>query len=156
VALRGDASGGALSARVLTGEGDLADLVRSVRVVAVIGMKDERHADQPAFGIPQIVQARGIRVIPVNPMISSSLGEKAWPRLGDVPDAFDLVNIFRRATNIPAHAGEILALPPERRPAAVWMQTGIVHEASAARLVEAGIDVVMDRCLGVLAARYRR
>jgi predicted CoA-binding protein len=142
--------------RIVEDEADLAALVRAVRVAAVIGMKDERSADTPAFGIPQIVQARGIRVIPVNPRIRAALGETAYPVIGDVPDAFDLVDVFRRAAHVPAHAAEILALPAARRPRVVWLQTGIVHEAAAARLAAAGIDVVMDRCLGVYVSRYLR
>lgn len=142
--------------RIALDEADIAALVRAMRVVAVIGMKDERAADQPAFGIPQIVQARGIRVIPVNPRIRAALGEVAYPRIADVPEAFDAVNVFRRASNVPAHAGEILALPEERRPRVVWMQTGIASDAAAAALTAAGIDVVMDRCLGVYVSRYRR
>jgi hypothetical protein len=145
-----------VSGRIVEREEDLAAIVREARVAAVIGMKDERAADQPAYGIPQIVQARGIRVIPVNPCIRASLGETAYAAIGEVPDAFDLANVFRRAANVPAHADEILALPASRRPRVVWMQTGIVHQDAAARLAAAGIDVVVDRCLGVYAARYRR
>jgi predicted CoA-binding protein len=142
--------------RVLEAEEDLAAVVRDARVAAVIGMKDARHADQPAYGIPEVVQARGIRVIPVNPNISAALGEPAYAKIGDVPDAFDLVNVFRRAELVPAHAAEILALPEARRPKVVWMQTGIASAAAAEALTAAGIDVVMDRCLGVFASRYRR
>lgn len=145
-----------MSGRILEREEDLAALVRAMRAVAVIGMKDEGAADQPAHGIPRIVQARGIRVIPVNPRIRAALGETAYAVIGDVPDPFDAVNVFRRASNVPAHADEILALPPARRPQCVWMQAGIVSEAAAAALTADGIDVVMDRCLGVYVSRYRR
>lgn len=145
-----------MSGRIVETEADLADIVRAMRVVAVIGMKDERAADQPAYGIPQIVQARGVRVIPVNPEIRAALGETAYAAVGDVPDAFDAVNVFRRASNVAAHAREILALPIARRPRVVWLQTGIVNDAAAAALTAAGIDVVMDRCLGVCVSRYRR
>jgi hypothetical protein len=145
-----------VAGRVVESEDDLAGIVRAMRVVAVIGMKDERATDQPAYGIPQIVQAGGVRVIPVNPRIRASLGEASYARISDVPDAFDAVNVFRRASNVPAHAEEILALPAPRRPRVVWLQTGIVHEGAAARLAAGGIDVVMDRCLGVYMSRYRR
>jgi len=142
-----------MAGRVVESEEELGAIVHAARVAAVIGMKDERAADEPAYGIPQIVQARGIRVIPVNPHVRESLGEKAYATIGEVPDAFDLVNVFRRASNVPAHADEILALPAARRPRVVWMQTGIANEAAAERLTAAGIDVVMDRCLGVYASR---
>jgi predicted CoA-binding protein len=117
-------------------------------------MKGEEQADEPAHGIPRRVQALGRRVIPVNPKLSSSLGEPAYPSLAAVPEAFDLVDVFRRSDAIPGVADEILALPAERRPKVVWLQTGIRHDEAAARLAAAGIDVVQDRCLGVYAGRY--
>jgi predicted CoA-binding protein len=136
---------------------DLAAVVRAARVVAVVGMKDDSRAGEPAVEIPRMLLARGIEVIPVNPTIVSSLGRKAWPRLADVPAelAFDLVDVFRRPEFVPALAEEILALPAGRRPAVVWLQTGIRHDAAARALEAAGIRVVQDECLGVLAARYR-
>jgi predicted CoA-binding protein len=140
--------------RVIEAEEELATLVRAMRTVAVVGMKDERRRDEPAFSIPERLVALGLEVIPVNPRIASALGRRAWPDLASVPVAFDTVDLFRRAENIPAHADEILVLPEARRPKVVWMQTGIRHEASAARLVAAGLDVVMDRCLGVIASRH--
>jgi len=135
---------------------DLAAIVRAARVVAVVGMKDESRAHEPAFAIPRMLVAVGIEVIPVNPTIAGAMGRRAWPSLADVPIAFDLVDVFRRSERIPGLAGEILALPPERRPAVVWLQSGIRHDGAAARLAAAGIRVVQDECLGVLAARYRR
>lgn len=140
---------------VVTEEEALAEIVRNMRSVAVIGMKGEDSA-VPAIEIPRLVQSRGVRVIPVNPAIESSLGEQAYPDLASIPDAFDLVNIFRRSDKVPAHADEILALSEDRRPKVVWMQTGVVSEAAAAKLSVAGIRVVMDRCLGVYASRYLR
>ena len=136
---------------------DLAAIVRATRVAAVVGMKDDARAGEPAIEIPRMMIERGIEVIPVNPTIATSLGRPAHARLADIPAAlaFDLVNVFRRSERIPALAEEILALPVERRPAVVWLQSGIRNEAAAARLEAAGIRVVQDECLGVLAARFR-
>lgn len=142
-------------APLVTDESALADIVRNMRTVAVIGMKDEKSR-VPAFEIPQVVQARGVRVIPVNPALESSLGEKSYPDLASIPDRFDTVNVFRRPDKVMPHAEEILALPAERRPSVVWMQTGVLNEEAAAKLSAAGIQVVMDRCLGVYASRYLR
>ena len=136
-------------------ETSLQEIVRAARVVAVLGMKDESHASEPAYGIPRMLVERGMDVIPVNPTIVSSLGRRAWPSLADVPVPFDLVDVFRRSDRIPGIADEILALPAERRPSVVWLQTGIRHDAAAAKLEAAGITVVQDECLGVLAARWR-
>jgi len=135
-------------------EAGLEAIVRAARVVAVLGMKDESRSPEPAVRIPVMLVERGIEVIPVNPTIASSLGRRSWPRLADVPVPFDLVDVFRRSDRIPAIAEEILALSPERRPRVVWLQTGIRHDAAAARLEAAGITVVQDECLGVLAARW--
>jgi len=139
----------------ITDEDALAEIVRGARVVAVIGMVDERKAHRPAYEIPHACQERGMRVIPVNPKIETSLGEKAYPNLAAVPDRFDLVNVFRRSEDVEPHADEVLALPPDRRPRVFWMQSGIKNEAAAAKLSAAGIQVVMDRCLGVYAMHYR-
>ena len=136
------------------GDAELAASVRAARVVAVLGMKDDARAGEPAVEIPRMLLERGIEVIPVNPTIASSLGRAAYARLADVPVAFDVLDVFRRAERIPEVADEVLALPPERRPRVVWLQSGIRHDAAAARLRAAGITVVQDACLGVLAARY--
>jgi len=96
-----------------------------------------------------------MRIIPVNPKIESSLGERAYPDLASVPERFDLVDVFRRSEDVEPHADEVLALPPDRRPKVFWMQSGITNEAAATKLSAAGIQVVMDRCLGVYAMHYR-
>ncbi|MEO6462226.1 MAG: CoA-binding protein, partial [Candidatus Eisenbacteria bacterium] len=136
-------------------EEDLKAIVRAARVVAVLGMKDEARPHEPAIRIPLMLVAHGMEVIPVNPTIAASLGRRSWETLAEVPVAFDLVDVFRRSDRIPAIAEEILALPAERRPMVVWLQSGIRHDAAAARLEKAGITVVQDECLGVLAARWR-
>lgn len=130
-------------------QNDIAAIVRNTRVAAVVGMKDESRGDAPAFTVPRRMKERGIRVIPVNPTVSSSLGERAFPRLADVDVPFDLVQVFRRIDAIPEVVDDILSLPEGRRPRVVWLQSGIIHEAAAARLRAAGMTVVMDRCFAV-------
>lgn len=149
-------AGGGPPGRRIESEEELAAVVRAMRVVAVVGMKGEDRPDEPAFSIPWVVQGKGVRVIPVNPKLTAALGERAYPDLASVPERFDLVDVFRRSDAIPEVADAVLALPADRRPRVVWMQSGIRHEAAADRLVAAGIDVVQDRCLGVYANRYRR
>ena len=95
-------------------------------------------------------------MIPVNPRLTSSLGEPAYPSLAAVPDPFDAIVVFRRSEALPAVADEVLALPPDLRPAVLWMQTGITSAEAAAKLAAAGIRVVQDRCLSVYTSRYRR
>ena len=124
-------------------EEDLARIVRDARTVAVVGMKDGADPHAPAFTIPKALKARGLRVIPVNPMIESSLGMTAYKDLASIPEA------------VAGIADEILALPPPRRPRVVWMQTGIRNDLAAAKLAEAGIQVVQDHCMKVYSERYR-
>ena len=131
----------------------IAEIARTFRVAAVVGMKDDSRPWEPAFAIPQMMVARGIEVIPVNPTIAQSMGRKSYAKLADVPGAYDLIDVFRRPEFIPALADEILALP--RKPEVVWLQTGIRHDAAALKLAEAGIRVVQDACLGVIVARVR-
>jgi uncharacterized protein len=136
-------------------EEDLARIVRNARVVAVVGMKDGSDPEAPAFTIPKALKARGLRIIPVNPMIQASLGLTAYKDLASVPEAFDIVDVFRRSENVAELVDEILALPPARRPRVVWLQTGIRNDVAAAKLAEAGIQVVQDHCLKVYSERYR-
>ena len=144
-----------MSGTVIDSEDRLAEIVRSIRSVAVIGIKDGADPYAPAFAIPGMLRARGIRVLGVNPRVREFHREPVVAHVSDLPERVDVVQIFRRSEDVPAHADEILALPPEKRPAVVWMQTGIRNEDAARRLTGAGVDVVMDRCLGVYAARYR-
>lgn len=140
---------------VVESEERLAEIVRNLHSVAVIGIKDGSDPDAPAYAIPSMLRDRGIRVLGVNPGVREFHGEPVVPDIASIPERVDVVDLFRRPEDVPAHAEEILALPPERRPPVVWMQTGIRSDAAARRLTEAGIDVVMDRCLGVYTARYR-
>ena len=141
---------------ILEDDEAIAEIVRAARVVAVVGAKDGRDdPDAPAYGVPRSLQQRGLRIVPVNPKFQTALGEHVYPSITAVPERVDIVDVFRRPAALPAHTDEILALPESRRPGTVWMQSGIRHDEAAARLASAGIRVVMDRCLGVYAARYR-
>ncbi|HVZ79354.1 MAG TPA: CoA-binding protein [bacterium] len=136
-------------------EQEMREIVMSARTVAVEGMQDEAKMDRPAFQIPARLKALGMKVIPVNPKIQSSLGEKAYAAIAEVPERADILDVFRRPEVIPALADEVLALPPEKRPKVVWLQSGITHPEAEARLEKAGLKVVSDACLGVVAAQVR-
>jgi predicted CoA-binding protein len=127
----------------------LIDLLRRVKTIAVIGVKAGEHDD--AFRVPRYLQQQGYRVLPVSPKLDALLGERCVPALGQLEESPDLVNLFRAAQHVPAHADEILGLP--RRPFGVWMQLGISHPEARERLEAAGIVVVEDRCLMVEHAR---
>lgn len=127
----------------------LRELLRRVKRIAVLGAKAGPADD--AFRVPRYLQACGFRILPVNPKLDSVLGERAWPGLGALPEAPDLVNVFRAPSHVPRHVDEILQLDP--LPKGVWLQLGVRHDESAQRLRQAGIHVVQDLCLMVEHAR---
>ena len=133
----------------LTRDDALAALLSRVKTIAVVGIK--AGEDDDAFRVPHYLQQQGYRILPVSPKLTSLLGERCVPSLGDLAEPPDLVNLFRAAAHVPAHADEILALP--RKPLGVWMQLGISHAEASAKLEAAGIAVVEDRCLMVEHAR---
>lgn len=141
--------------RIVEDEERLAEIAREMHTVAVVGMKGEDRAGEPAFEIPRRLQQLGVRIVPVNPTLAEALGETAYPDLASLPEPAPLVDVFRRSDAIPALADAILALPAAKRPGIVWLQSGIRHDEAARRLAEAGIEVVQDRCLGVYASLHR-
>jgi len=123
-------------------------LLAGVRRVAVLGIKTEAQADQPAFYVASYLAGVGVDVVPVPvyfPGVTSILGRPVHRKVADVPGPVDLVDVFRRSKDVPPHVDDILA----KRPRAVWLQLGIRNDEAAERLARAGIDVVQDRCLMV-------
>ncbi len=140
-------------ARLIEDEAGVAEIVRRSKRVAVLGIKTEDQAGQPAFYVPQYLKSRGVEVIPVPvyfPDATEILGAKVYRKLVDVPGEIDLVDVFRRPNDVAAHLEDLLA----KKPKAVWLQLGIRNDEVAERLVAAGIDVVQDRCLMVDHRRY--
>ena len=126
----------------------IRDLLSSIKRIAVLGIKTERQANQPAFYVPQYLASAGYEVIPVPvyyPEATEILGQKVYRRVSDIPAAIDLVNVFRRSEDIDQHVEDILA----KEPRAVWFQLGISNDRAAERLAKAGIQVVQDRCIMV-------
>ncbi|HXB98697.1 MAG TPA: CoA-binding protein [bacterium] len=137
-------------------DAEALEAARTCKVVAVVGMTDGSKPGRPSFEIPQMMQRHGVRVIPVNPMIKTALGEPSLAALADLPQAPDIVDVFRWPEAIPELAQELLALPREKRAKIVWLQTGITHPEAQAALEAGGYQVVADRCLGVYVARSGR
>jgi hypothetical protein len=138
---------------LITTEQGIAEIIRNSRRVAVLGMKTEAQAGQPAFYVPEYLHRAGVDVVPVPvyyPEVTQILGKKVYRNLADIPGQIDLVDVFRRSQDVPPHLDDILAAKPK----AVWMQSGIRHEEAARRLAEAGIKVVQDRCLMVEHRRH--
>jgi len=133
---------------ILTTNGSIADLLRNTKSIAVLGIKPESHAAQPAFYVSKYMQDAGYKIIPVPvyyPEVTEILGAKVYRKLVDVPEAVDMVNVFRRSQDILPHVDDIIA----KKPRSVWFQLGIVNDEAAARLAESGIKVVQDKCLMV-------
>lgn len=133
---------------ILVDQTKIQELITTTKTIAVLGIKTEAKADQPAFYVPQYLDSAGFEIIPVPvyyPEVTHILGHKVYRKLIEIPVAVDLVNVFRRPQDIPAHVGDILA----KQPKAVWFQSGIRHDQVAQQLAEAGIKVVQDRCLMV-------
>lgn len=142
-------------ANLVEDEVGLRELLRATRRVAVLGMKTEAQADQPAFYVPHYLWRAGLEIVPVPvyyPEVTRILGLPVYRRLADVPGQLDLVDVFRRPRDLEPHLEDILA----KRPRAVWLQSGIRHDAFAERLARAGIQVVQDRCLMVEHRRLAR
>jgi predicted CoA-binding protein len=121
----------------------IRELLTGTHVWAVVGCSPDPSRDSNR--IARLLQARGFRVIPVNPNLGEELlGERCYPRVTDIPagEGVDVVDIFRRADLAGAHVDEAIAA--EAR--AVWMQLGVIDEAAAQRALAAGLEVVMNRC----------
>lgn len=141
--------------RIENDEERIADLVRSARRVAVLGIKTEAQAGQPSFYVAQYLQQAGLEVIPVPvyyPEVETILGQPVFRKVADVPAPIDIVDVFRRSVDVAGHLDDLLAAKPK----AVWLQSGIRNEEVAARLAAEGILVVQDRCLMVDHRRYAR
>lgn len=132
----------------------ILELCRGLRRVAVLGIKPESHATQPAHYVPRYLAQHGIEVVPVPvyyPEVTHILGQPVVRRVAEVPGELDLVDVFRRSEDVPAHVEDLIAA----RPRAVWLQLGIRNDAAAEALARAGIRVVQDRCLMVDHRRAR-
>jgi hypothetical protein len=116
-------------------------MLKSAKTIAVVGLSSDPL--RPSHGVSAYMQSQGYRVIPVNPRIESCLSEKSYPSLLEVPEKIDIVNIFRRPQFVP----EIVDQAIQLKVPAIWMQEEVIHEQAAEKARNAGIFVVMDRCI---------
>jgi predicted CoA-binding protein len=119
----------------------IAELLKTAKTIAVVGLSDSPY--RTSYAVSRYMQTQGYRIIPVNPMIRESLGEKAYASLSQVPEKVDIVNIFRRSEYVP----EVVEEAIHRKVPAIWMQEGVIHEEAAKKARARGITVVMDRCI---------
>jgi predicted CoA-binding protein len=131
---------------ILTTDDPIRALLRQTKRIAVLGIKTEAQADQPSFSVPKYLQDVGYEVIPVPvyyPEVTTILGRQVFRSLAAIDGEIDLVDVFRKSSDVKKHVADILT----KKPRAVWMQLGIRDDAVAEELAQAGIQVVQDRCI---------
>jgi len=128
----------------------IAELLRKAKVIAVVGLSGKKY--RASHGVSEYMQKRGYRIIPVNPNETEVLGEKAYKRLEDIPEHVDIVDIFRRSEFVKPVVEAAIRIGAD----AVWMQEGVIDEEAARKAKDAGLAVVMDRCILKEHQRYLR
>jgi len=119
----------------------IKEILEKYKTIAVVGLSSQTW--RASYSVSSYMQDAGYRIIPVNPKESMVLGEKAYPSLDEVPEPFEIVDIFRRPEYVP----DIVEAAIRHNARVIWMQLGVVNEAAAARARAAGLEVVMDRCI---------
>ncbi len=120
---------------------DIKRILDESRVIAVVGLSDK--PERASYDVAQYLQSHGYRIIPVNPMLTEVLGEKAYPDLLSIPGKIDVVDIFRKSEDV----GPVVDEAIRKGARVVWMQLGVVNEAAAEKARNAGLLVVMDHCM---------
>jgi hypothetical protein len=116
-------------------------ILNSSRIIAVVGLSSK--PDRPSYKVASYLKEQNYNIIPVNPTEKEILGEPCYPDLASVPMSIDVVNIFRRSADVPPLVEEAIKIGAK----AVWMQEGVINEEAADRAREAGLMVVMDKCM---------
>ncbi|MGA9772069.1 MAG: CoA-binding protein [Blastocatellia bacterium] len=119
----------------------ISNILDEAKTIAVVGISSD--PSRPSNSVSRYMQSNGYRIIPVNPNETSVLGEKAYASLDDVSEKIDLVDIFRRSEEAGHHVDEAIRIGAR----GVWLQEGVIDEAAARRALDAGLQVVMDRCI---------
>ena len=121
----------------------LRRILKENHTIAVVGLSANWY--RPSYFAAKYLQEHGYRVIPVNPAYEEVLGEKCYPNLESVPDKIDVVDCFRKAEDIPPLAEQAIKIGAK----VLWLQLGVIHEEAARQALDAGLDVVMDRCMKI-------
>jgi predicted CoA-binding protein len=119
----------------------ITQLLESARTIAVVGLTDTPR--RPSYRVSLYMQSQGYRIIPVNPNIRQWEGEKAYASLLNVPEKIDIVNVFRRPDAVPEVVEQAIWI----KAPVLWMQEGVIHQKAAEKARQAGIFVVMDKCI---------
>lgn len=120
---------------------NIAEILNKYHKVAMVGLSN--NPDKPSYGVAEYLKANGYKVIPVNPAVAEVQGEKSYPNLAAIPEAVEIVDIFRRSEDIPPIVDAAIQIKAK----VVWMQLGIENEPAASKARQAGLKVVMNRCM---------
>lgn len=126
---------------MIDSQDDIRRLLKQIHTIAVVGLSPVES--RPSYRVARGLQSLGYRIVPVRPLIAEVLGEQAYPDLESLPELPDIVDVFRAAEHVPDIVDSCIRLGIKR----IWLQDGVVHEAAAQRAQDAGIAVVMDRCI---------
>ena len=124
-----------------TATDEIGELLKRTKTIAVVGLSDSPL--RPSYGVSAYMQSHGYKIIPVNPSIKGSLGEKAVASLAEVEEKIDMVDVFRRPEYVPELVDEAIRL----KVPAIWLQEDVIHEEAAEKARKAGLFVVMDKCI---------
>ena len=119
----------------------IRDLLSSAQTIAVVGLSN--NPLRASHNVAEYLQSKGYRIIPVNPNVTEVLGERAVASLDEISGPIDIVDVFRRSEYVP----DIVEAAIRRNARVIWMQLGVANEAAAERARDAGLEVVMDRCI---------
>ncbi|MFF2484178.1 CoA-binding protein [Paenibacillus sp. NPDC058071] len=122
---------------------DIKIILEQSDVIAVVGLSDK--PDRTSYMVSEAMQAKGYKIVPVNPNADEILGEKSYKTLADIPFKVDIVNVFRRPEHTPPVAEEAVAIGAKT----LWLQLGIANDEAAATAAAGGLHVIMDRCIKV-------
>jgi predicted CoA-binding protein len=109
--------------------------------VAVVGLSSDRT--RISFGVARYLQQRGFKIFPVNPNETEVLGERAYPDLVSIPEPVEIVDIFRQPEHVPTVVNEAVKIGAK----VIWMQSGVINHDAARKAAQAGLTVVMDKCI---------
>jgi uncharacterized protein len=131
-------------------ESEVTEILNKYKVIAIVGLSD--HLGKPSHRVAAYLKQHGYKIIPVNPTIKEALGEKSYKSLLEIPEdiqkTIEVVDIFRKSEDVPPIVEQAIQLKQKfGRPYVVWMQLDIVNQAAAEKAKQAGLEVVMDKCL---------
>lgn len=129
--------------RIITADSDIRRILETNKTVAVLGLSPKPARD--SHKVAAFLREKGYRIIPVRPAQKRILGETAYPDLDALDQPVDILDVFRNSQQVPEHVEAAIRLKPK----VFWMQLGIENQQAARQLGEAGIDVIMNRCIKV-------